>query len=219
MLKKTIIGFMLALFAGPLSAHAELPGQPCTAAQIGTTKMADDKQNIIACLKTGDTTPGANVSEWKAMTMAADKGYSLTCTDWKAKRFSSKDDCIMDGRWHLVYANDAAGNTTYGSLQDLKTYGYDYGAEVKNADEEGTHYCQTFSYRSGVANCMDGARIAGQVFSTTMSSNDGTINIGAATRRSDGVRLAANVVRSTNGLAEASNGRPPNSLFKWYIRF
>ncbi|QQR68629.1 MAG: hypothetical protein IPI58_07215 [Alphaproteobacteria bacterium] len=73
MLKKTIIGFMLALFAGPLSAHAELPGQPCTAAQIGTTKMADDKQNIIACLETGKAAP-ENVQEWKAMTSSGPGG-------------------------------------------------------------------------------------------------------------------------------------------------
>ncbi|QQR68309.1 MAG: hypothetical protein IPI58_05465 [Alphaproteobacteria bacterium] len=76
MLKKTIIGFMLALFAGPLSAHAELPGQPCTAAQIGTTKMADDKQNIIACLLTGKTKP-ANVQEWKSFTKGSFEETSL----------------------------------------------------------------------------------------------------------------------------------------------
>ncbi|QQR68233.1 MAG: hypothetical protein IPI58_05065 [Alphaproteobacteria bacterium] len=79
MLKKTIIGFMLALFAGPLSAHAEMPGQPCTAAQIGTTKMADDKQNIIACLETGKAAP-ENVQEWKAMTSSGGGGLTGGCT-------------------------------------------------------------------------------------------------------------------------------------------
>jgi len=78
MLKKTIIGFMLALFAGPLSAHAEMPGQPCTAAQIGTTKMADDKQNIIACLLTGKAAP-ENVQEWKAMTSSGGGGLTGGC--------------------------------------------------------------------------------------------------------------------------------------------
>ncbi len=64
MLKKTIIGFMLALFAGPLAAHAEMPGQPCQKVQIGTTKMADDKQNIIACLETGEV---PQPYQWKSM--------------------------------------------------------------------------------------------------------------------------------------------------------
>lgn len=63
-----IIGLALTLWALPLAAHAELPGQPCTAEQVGTTKMADDRQNIIACLETGNTKPGANKHEWKAMT-------------------------------------------------------------------------------------------------------------------------------------------------------
>ena len=82
MLKKTIIGFMLALFAGPLSAHAEMPGQACTTAQIGTTKMADDKQNIIACLETGKAAP-ENVQEWKAMT-SSESGGGVTggCYAW-----------------------------------------------------------------------------------------------------------------------------------------
>lgn len=64
MLNKTIIGFVLALLAWPLSAHAELPGQPCQQEQIGTTKLADDQQNIIACLETGET---YQPYQWKSM--------------------------------------------------------------------------------------------------------------------------------------------------------
>lgn len=78
MLNKTIIGFMLALFAGPLSAHAEMPGQPCQKEQIGTTKMADDKQNIIACLETGKVAP-ENIQEWKSMSSGGGRGITGGC--------------------------------------------------------------------------------------------------------------------------------------------
>ena len=46
MLSRLAIAVCLALFALPLAARAELPGQPCKQEQVGTTKMADDKQNI-----------------------------------------------------------------------------------------------------------------------------------------------------------------------------
>ena len=76
MLKKTIIGFMLALFAVPLAAHAELPGQICQKTQVGTTKMADDKQNIIACLETGNA---QQAYEWKSMTSGGGGGITGGC--------------------------------------------------------------------------------------------------------------------------------------------
>ncbi|QQR68626.1 MAG: hypothetical protein IPI58_07200 [Alphaproteobacteria bacterium] len=94
MLKKTIIGFMLALFAGPLSAHAELPGQPCTAAQIGTTKMADDQQNIIACLVTGKAKP-ENVQEWKSMSSGGGGGITGGCSIL----YVSTDHMRANSRW------------------------------------------------------------------------------------------------------------------------
>lgn len=198
----------------PLPSFAAIAGMACEKSEIGKTELDDNRKNIIGCL----ITDNGKSQIWKNFG-GTDRMHSLNCDDWEDLGWGSKEACIMDGRWHLVYINDANGNAIYGSVDDLKRYGYDYGAEVKNADEEGTHYCQTFSYRNGVANCMDGMRVSGQVFSTTMTSNDNTLNLGAATRRTDGVRLAANIARSPSGIAEANNGRPPNTLFKWYVRF
>lgn len=72
-MKNILLGVLglLALSLVPVSGHAQMPGDKCGGddhVQVGTTRMATDRQNIIACLETGDTTPGANVSEWKAMT-------------------------------------------------------------------------------------------------------------------------------------------------------
>ena len=68
---------LLALSFVPVSGHAQMPGEKCGGAdkvQVGTTKIATDSQSIIACLLTGNTAPGANVSEWKAMTSSNNGG-------------------------------------------------------------------------------------------------------------------------------------------------
>ena len=70
---------LLALSFVPVSGHAQMPGEKCGGAdkvQVGTTKIATDSQNIIACLLTGNTAPGANVSEWKSMTSSNNGGSS-----------------------------------------------------------------------------------------------------------------------------------------------
>jgi len=79
MRKSILLGVLgwLALSLVPASGHAQMPGEKCGGDDkvvVGTTRMASDQQNIIACLKTGDTTPGANVSEWKAMTSSGSGG-------------------------------------------------------------------------------------------------------------------------------------------------
>lgn len=128
MLKKTIIGFMLALFAGPLSAHAEMPGQPCTAAQIGTTKMADDKQNIIACLVTGNVAP-ENVQEWKSMTSSGG-GVTGGC-------FISTLGSVSD-RWGQGCNSTASGSGT-SICKRVAASGYSCG--IIFADESSSASC------------------------------------------------------------------------------
>ena len=78
---------LLALSVVPVSGHAaahRLPGEKCGPAydtvQIGTTAMADDRQNIIACLETGEKTQdGKDDSEWKAMTSSGGGGLTGGC--------------------------------------------------------------------------------------------------------------------------------------------
>ena len=127
MLKKTISGFMLALFAGPLSAHAEMPGQPCTAAQIGTTKMADDQQNIIACLVTGKAAP-QNVQEWKSMSSGGGGGITGGCKivmSYTRTNYAYKPESIISIRMQDFWGigcDSKLNNTTQ------KNSGHSYGA-------------------------------------------------------------------------------------------
>lgn len=55
---------LLALTCVPTSSRAEMPGEPCGSSQVGATKLDDSQKNIIACLKTDDSTNGA---VWSAM--------------------------------------------------------------------------------------------------------------------------------------------------------
>ncbi|QQR68496.1 MAG: hypothetical protein IPI58_06505 [Alphaproteobacteria bacterium] len=89
MLKMTIIGFMLALFTGPLAAYAETPGQPGQKEQIGTTKLADDKQSNFALLETEEAPPHQlyvdrfGIPEWQSLAFtpvpSARKETAKTC--------------------------------------------------------------------------------------------------------------------------------------------
>jgi type II secretory pathway pseudopilin PulG len=45
--------------------------------------------------------------------------FSENCTDFAAKGWASKDQCLQDGRWHIVYSNDASGNSSFGSTNDI----------------------------------------------------------------------------------------------------
>lgn len=151
--------------------------------------------------------------------------YSLTCNTWASSGFASKDECIKDGRWHLVYQNDESGNAVGGSLEALKTYVM-MGAEVRNADAGGTHFCETIGWPSDANSpvvCFDGMRVAGSIFLNSYSLNDGNIALGAGARRTDGKRIASNLL-PTSTAADA----PPKSqvlmidggmAFSWFVRF
>lgn len=222
MLKKTIIGFMLALFAGPLSAHAEMPGQPCQKEQIGTTKMADDKQNIIACLVTGNVAP-ENVQEWKSMTAGSRTRYSLTCDDWKKIGWGSKDECIKDGRWHLVYVNNNSGGSAYGNISNLVDYA-NSGADVKSntsGSVGGSHLCSSIAWKDGVLACMDTISAdASDLFVTSAGPNDGTVFAGSALRRTDGMRMNTNIVPNNSGNMQMTGSLNNNrKAMEWYVRF
>ena len=85
-MSKILLGIfgLLAFTAAPLAAHAELPGEICADnVQVGTTKMADDRQNIIACLETGEKAQnGKEIKEWKAMTSSGGGGVTGGCLAW-----------------------------------------------------------------------------------------------------------------------------------------
>lgn len=76
MLSRLAVVICLALFALPLAARAEMPGQPCEASKLGTTKRAQDDQSIIACLKTGLANPAY---EWKSMLSSSGGGVTGGC--------------------------------------------------------------------------------------------------------------------------------------------
>lgn len=149
--------------------------------------------------------------------------YSLTCNTWDSSGFSSKDDCLKDGRWHLVYQNDEDGNALGGSLEALKAYAM-MGAEVKNADAGGVHLCETIGWpsdASGPVVCFDGMRVSGNVFAQSIAPNDGSIGLGAAARRSDGKRVISNILPKTTEGDLKSEGlmRDGSAAFSWFVRF
>lgn len=214
-----------ALFAIPTLAEdaknqpksAPSAGDTCTTEQVGVAQLDAAKEQLIVCLKMS----GSDSPVWQAATNT--RRFSLTCEDWSASGFASKDACVMDGRWHLVYQNDENGGATGGSFEDLKRYA-EQGADVKNSDAGGVHICQTIGWPTENNNmivCFDGARVSGNVFAQSITTNDGSIGLGAAARRSDGKRVVSNVLpKSTDGTPKAEGmQRDGSSAFSWFVRF
>lgn len=68
---------------------------------------------------------GCDGAGWKPSLSGNITHYSQTCLDWSSKGWASPEDCIMDGRVHLVY--DPINNI--GSQSDLYNY-YEAGASL-----------------------------------------------------------------------------------------
>lgn len=208
-----ITAILMAALSSP--SYAAVAGMPCQKSEIGKTEIDDNQQFVIGCLKTDDE----KKQMWKAFS-GSNTMFSLTCDDWSDSGWNSKDECIADGRWHLVYSHDAHGYATYGSLATLKKY-IEGGADIKSGDEEGIHYCQEVVMLSPIT-CLDSSRIAGTVLDPTSSyhANDGKIAIGAAARRVDGARINANI-SPNNGSSQLQI----NTLLRdthamnWYVKY
>lgn len=220
-LRKTVAGsvlaaaFMLAVML-PNQSLAIVAGEPCIKDEIGKTQLDTNSQNVIACLVTDDKASQI----WKAFS-GSSKSYSLTCSDWKESGYKDKDDCIKDGRWHLVYANDTNGNALFGTLNEFRRYTND-GADVKNTDYngDGMHICQTVGWINNVVMCLDSFRVQGEIWRNDITNNDGTNGLGAGVRRSDGKRISSNIIPKNGGDLDlhvflTSAGKS----FKWYVRF
>lgn len=89
--------------------------------EIPVSMTVDAGGKIIACGRVVIPTQVSVKGSW-----------SSNCTDFLTQGWQSMSDCLRDGRWHLAYSNDANGNATYGSVNDLKNH-VNNGAEVRVA--------------------------------------------------------------------------------------
>lgn len=150
--------------------------------------------------------------------------YSMKCEDFAAAGFSSKDACVKDGRWHVVYENDTASRAVYGSVAAL----YDHvvaGADVKviavnqqlylNGSALGifaniNEKCQQV-YRSNL-----GARPIYCLSPVRFSNEDiNSVSHGSARYGSDG-RVVCNAMKSTPG-GNACTTDPV--ALKWLVKY
>lgn len=194
-------------------------GEQCSTNDAGSVRLDESETRLIVCMKSQGEEGDA--LSWQAV--AGKRMYSATCEDWAESGFPSKESCITDGRWHLVYQNDEKGETIGGSIHELKRHAAN-GADIRNADNTGVHYCQTIGWPSDdecMVACFDGARVSGNVFATSITPNDGSIGLGAAARRCDGKRLVANILpQSTNGTTKfEGNMRDGAETFNWFVKY
>jgi hypothetical protein len=96
-MRRTLALSLFLVCSAPAWAWAALPGQPCQPEQVGTTTMADDKQNIIACLLTGDTGLGTYAQEWKSMSSGG--GITGGCDITYSSALDSQNYINIKGTW------------------------------------------------------------------------------------------------------------------------
>ncbi len=211
----TVTALVLSIMQPHLS-YAAAAGMPCEKNEVGKTEIDNDKKNVIGCLVTDDE----KSQIWKAFS-GINKSFSVTCEDWESAGWESKDACIMDGRWHLVYSNDARGNTTFGSLREFKKYS-DQGADVNNSDYNGDsqHICQTVVWKNGMVLCLDGFRVQGEPWRNDIQANDKTNGLGAGVRRSDGARISSNIIPKDDGSLDLHVFPTYAGVaFNWFVKF
>lgn len=150
--------------------------------------------------------------------------YSEKCDDFAAKGWSSKEECLKDGNWHVVVEVPAGGGVpTTGSVDELERH-VQAGTDVKviipeqalflngsalNITMSGNEECQQV-YRSQAGSrpiyCLTTARFGGEALSE--------VSHGSARYGTDGSIVCA----STNRVG--GNGCTMDPLrYKWYIRY
>lgn len=53
---------------------------------------------------------------------ASNREYSEKCDNYSSIGFASKDACLEDGRWHVVFETNAQGGVVYGSVDLVEAH-------------------------------------------------------------------------------------------------
>ena len=68
----------------------------------------DSSKKITHCSRVAEPSQGTEIGVW-----------SKTCDDFSAKGWPTKESCLKDGRWHVVYEVESSGSITRGSVSQL----------------------------------------------------------------------------------------------------
>ncbi|HPI40612.1 MAG TPA: prepilin-type N-terminal cleavage/methylation domain-containing protein [Pseudobdellovibrionaceae bacterium] len=122
-------------------------------------------RKVPLMISTDSTSKVSNCSTSFKNTLGARMGsFSETCTDFASTGWSSKNSCLQDGRWHMVFSHNAAGAPTFGTENDLVSH-IDAGAAVRIGLPPGTfgldgfyQLCETTTRQGTKLVCLWGPR-------------------------------------------------------------
>lgn len=137
MKKSFVISLMLASLTIPLAASAEMPGQPCEQTQVGTSKMSDDKRDIIACLK-NDNPKIPQPYVWKSQTYVIPQ-----CDKTEVIKFdlnSNTFSCRKLNNHYVTSPAEISKNCVDSSMPDP------LGSDYRNYVDEKKHSTQTYAF-------------------------------------------------------------------------
>lgn len=134
--------------------------------------------------------------------------WSFSCDDFASKGWPSKDACIKDGRWHLVFQVTAGGSVTKGSLEEM----------ISLSNQGGSFRVQipagTLGFRAGYDFCS-GLAVVGNDMACLISARPGVPDWNAKTISSPGA-----VVYFSNG--KLVYNAPNENVYvpiDWFVKF
>lgn len=165
------------------------------------------------------------------------RNYVSDCSDFANNGWSSKDQCLKDGRFHLVQQNYT------GVTNDLRE-AIENGADIKVTFKNGNGFlvnriCQSSLIANSYAYCNEVLRYAGSIFDDIPSVDNNLYSfnapdpkphkvwahLGATIIRSDGTQRSVSLDPRTNGVESyvfmSANGSPTYSAsdLKWFVRY
>lgn len=119
------------------------------------------------------------------------KQYVSDCTAYAANGWSSKNECLYDGRWHKVQSNDSGGAKPNSDLYSAVAAGASIKVVIpsNNYLPLGQAACgNIFTDFNGHIGCQDTARYSGGTSDATLQgSNVSEKNIGVAVYKTSGL--------------------------------
>lgn len=154
-------------------------------------------KKIVSCGRLSEPSQGTTEGIW-----------SLTCDDFAAKGWPTRDACIKDGRWHLIFQATAGGSITRGSLEEMITL----------ANEGGMFRIQvqpgTLGFRAGYDLCS-GLAVIGNDIACLVTARSGVPDW-----NTKHISPPVSVVYFSNG--KLVFGAPNDNVFvplDWFVKF
>lgn len=152
--------------------------------------------------------------------------YTATCADWESMGWVSRDACMTDGRWHVIYANNGTGglltvDSASFNLTEARDVIVNHGVDTKVRldaaawDETQVFPCAAAGQFQGSLKCSSG-RVALHCGMGTLSCNETWSIIEMS---SGGTIWAWESMDGDPSIDDSESGQNKVTSMQWWIRY